>query len=208
MNKTLLILSLLYFSCSIALNQKPATETPGNPSSDLPQLLHNIELKWMPTETITSTDSTKLKTLGKHTFKINTFSDCRENSAEIGKNVEKESAKTVSTSTDIGAWCSDCFGVKLRDCGISVITDSANFTIDGCVNKFYVTEGKMYSGEIEIAFTVTNTTSNEKWSTVISGGYELWGKSYKADNYVQCFSNSLMIIIDSFLSNPKFSQER
>jgi len=205
MNKTLLILSLLYFSCSIALNQKPSTETPGNSSPDLPLVLHDIELKWMPTETITSTDSTKLKSLMKHTFKINTFSNCRENTTEIGKNIEKENVRTVSTTTDVGAWCSESFGVKLRDCGISVIADSANFTVDGCVKKFYVTESKMYAGEIEIAFTVTNTSNGEKWSTTISGGYELWGKSYKAENYVQCFSNALMIIIDSFLSNPKFS---
>ncbi|MGD9201353.1 MAG: hypothetical protein PVI26_07305, partial [Chitinispirillia bacterium] len=60
--------------------------------------------------------------------------------------------------------------------------------------------------EAELRIVVNTSEGQQKWAAILSAESENWGRTFSAENYYECLSNSLLFIIESFLKNTHLAQ--
>ena len=202
MKKNIVILLIFIISCTGSMSISAKKETTFQNKTEVME----IPLKWKPTETNIAIDSVNLKILQKYRFNIIPFNDCRQDTGIIGKNILRGSVRLVKTKTVVPDWCEKQIVSTLKNYGLTITEDSAHYTISACIHKFYVEEKKRYVGETELRIVVNTLEGQQKWAAILSAESENWGRTFSAENYYECLSNSLLFIIESFLKNTQLGQ--
>ncbi len=164
--------------------------------------LNGIELGWSPSLAWQSPDTLQYVGVGAHTFAVKPFSDSRPNKIQIGVYTGKKNNKpprTVSTKTDVAEWCTKHFSEGLRNYGIAVAPDTAEFMVTGTVDTFFVNETDQYRGTVVITLTVVRSSTGAKWSGRVMGGFEHWGRRFKQENFQQAYANALAGATEQFV---------
>lgn len=165
--------------------------------------LEGVSLRWKPTEEVGGVLSAASRAFQGKKVTVKPFEDAREEKELIGKNVEDEKPKLVTTHDDVGAWCAARLAAILREAGTPVVDADADLVITGKVTSFMVEEGDHYRGRVSVRLQVADGAGKELWAGAVSGSSKRFGRSYKEENYMETLSDAYLAALDAFFNDPK-----
>jgi hypothetical protein len=169
--------------------------------------LQNIPLKWTPKESIASMGALDLSGAILTTkIQFDPFTDARTDTASVGENREKSQPRPVTTSSDVPAFIADHMKEAMRGLGMTVVDSGGDVSLSAEVRQFFVTETNTYQGNVSLLVHLKNAAGKEIWSGVVLGSAEHFGRSYKADNYDETFSDMVLHVTYNLLANPAFHE--
>ena len=74
----------------------------------------------------------------------------------------------------------------------------------GNQEQFYVDETDTYKGDVRLLVTLTNASGTPVWTGATGGSATRFGRSYKAENYYETLSDSLIVATSNLLKDPRF----
>ena len=164
--------------------------------------LENIPLVWKPTTDVVSGGGLA----NSATIEVKPLTDRRAEPSFIAENREDKVPKRVTTNDNVPAWCSEHLAGVLQQSGYHVVGQGAQIIITGELLRFFVVETSNYSGEIVVKLTARNRSGTTLWSGTITGTAGRFGRSYKADNYYETLSDSLIDVVKFMGLNPGFTK--
>jgi hypothetical protein len=190
--------AVLFFACTMISAVSFST----------PVLLQNIPLKWTPTQSLSEMGpidvSGSLLTTKIH---IDTFVDTRSDSSTIAENREKPGKfLPVTTSGDVPGFITEHLKEVLHGASVEIVDGPGDVTLSGDIRQFFVTETNLYRGDLSVLVHLKNAKGKEIWSGVILGSAEHFGRSYKADNYYETMSDTIVNAAHNILTNPVFHE--
>jgi hypothetical protein len=171
------------------------------------KLLTGLPLVWKPTTELGSLTPINIVGLGGRKIQLQPFTDARENRELIGENREDaDEGKVfpVTTRDDVSAFVTDRFRFVARYYGLDTVANPGDVTIAGEVRSFFVTEDNTYQGDVSVKVRVISKDESVSWEGVAAGSENRWGRSYKADNYLETLCDSLINLAHRVLSNAEF----
>ncbi len=173
-----------------------------------PAVLENIPLKWSPTSTLAEMGPVDLAAPDLAVkIHVDALVDNRQNPTLIAQNTEKpDKPRPVTTSGDVGAFVTEHLRDTLRGAGLSIVDGAGDLTLSGEIRQYFVNEVNVYRGEASLVLHLKNGAGKEVWSGVVSGDAERFGRSYKADNYYEVLSDTLLRAAHNLLVNPGFHE--
>lgn len=152
--------------------------------------LEGVPLVWRPTD---RKDVGVVNLLGITDIKIQIepFVDTRPDKAKFGENQEDKQPKLVTTSGSVAEFCTRNFADTLRQFGLSVVPEGGDVVVGAEILEFMVTESNTYKGEVRLKVSVKRQDKTE-WIGLTSGTASRFGRSYKAENYYETISDSLL----------------
>jgi hypothetical protein len=173
-----------------------------------PAVLENIPLKWSPTSTLAEMGPLDLSAAELSVkVHVEALVDTRQNPTLIAQNTEKpDKPRPVTTSSDVGGFVTEHLKDTLRSGGLNIVDDAGDVTLTGEVRQFFVTEVNVYRGEASLVLHLKDSAGKELWTGVIVGDAERFGRSYRADNYYEVLSDTLLRAAHNLLANPTLHQ--
>ncbi len=165
--------------------------------------LEGVPLRFRPTDSTAKVLNEASRVFKLDEVQVKPFTDAREDKQLIGRNHEEDPARTVTTKDDVGAWCSTTLAGMLREAGIPVVDEGARYVISGKVTRFMVDEGGMYNGAVAMLVTVEDAKGKQLWTGLVTGASKRWGRSYKAENYLEALSDALVRAVNALVTDPK-----
>lgn len=165
--------------------------------------LEDVPLEFRATDSIAGVISDAASAFKTRKVTVKPFTDERDDKKLIGRNLQDEKPRLVTTKDDVGAWCSTQFTSILRDAGVPVVQSGAELVITGKVTRFQVDEKDVYKGVVALLITVQDAKGKELWSGLVTGEAKRWGRSFKDENYLESLSDALVRAIDGFFGDPK-----
>jgi hypothetical protein len=192
------ILASAFFACLLA----------GGAAYAGPKLLENIPLQWTPTDSLASLGPLDLSgPLLSSKIHVDLLVDTRENPSAVAENREKpDKVLPVTTSGNVAQFVTDHLKDTLRGAGLSIVDGPGDVNLSGEIRQFFVAETSMYHGDMSVLVHMKNAQGKEVWSGVILGSAERFGRSYKAENYYEAFSDMVLRAAYNLLSNPGFRE--
>ena len=167
--------------------------------------LENIPLVWKPTSTMAERGPLDLKGLEGAKLQVDPFADNRQNPGLIGQNRDKVPTRVVSTQEDVSRFVTYRVKTLMATEGVPIVETGGTVIMKGWVKRFFADETRRYNGEVELELSFVDAASGKVlWSFMTSGSSSRLGISYKADNYYEVLSDSLMGAVHELLRNPKF----
>ena len=165
-----------------------------------PRLLENIPLQWKPTSPLSSgvVQSTSVK------VSFAPLKDMRQNRELIAENREDDTPKPVTTKDDVGAFVTTHMREIFDRNGIMTVDSGGDAVVSGEVRQFFVEETGTYQGQIALHVTVQSPAGKVLWEGNASGTNSRFGRSYKAENYYETLSDSLIDATTNLLKDPEF----
>ncbi|HTX25353.1 MAG TPA: YajG family lipoprotein [Steroidobacteraceae bacterium] len=165
-----------------------------------PHLLENIPLMWKPTNPLSSgvVQSTSVK------VSFAPLKDVRQNPQLIAENREDQTPKPVTTKDDVGAFVATHMREIFDRNGVTTVDSGGDAIVSGEVRQFFVEETGTYQGQIALHVTVHGPSGKMLWEGSTSGTNSRFGRSYKAENYYETLSDSLIDATTNLLKDPEF----
>ena len=85
-----------------------------------------------------------------------------------------------------------------------VVDSGATHVLKAELKQFYVEEIDTYKGDVRMAVTLTNAAGTPVWQGITEGSASRFGRSYKAENYYEALSDSLIEATTNLVRNPGF----
>ena len=97
---------------------------------------------------------------------------------------------------------------NLRALGLQIVDSptSAARIIDGELVRFWTTETNLYRTEVRSVFTVRRPSGAVLWRGSAGGSAKRFGRSLKAGNYQQVYSDATLQMIENLVTNPGFQE--
>jgi hypothetical protein len=168
--------------------------------------LASVPLRWRPTDGAAAAVNAAARTFQGKKVRVVPFADARQDPQLIGRNVEDDQPRTVTTREDVGAWCADQLAELLRRAGVEVVPEGADLTVSGQVVAFFVEEDDRYRGAVALKLSVTDLEGKERWAGRILGDSDRFGRSYKYENYMETLSDALLHAAEGFFGAPELGR--
>ena len=211
MNKRLYILLAFLVGCATTGTGPGPTATSSNSVSNKPAAnapkpdkLENIALVWKPTTSVGSMGTIDLTDLEKAKLQVDRFADNRENRGFIGQNSEKQVPRKVTTPDDVSAFISNHMKSLMEGAGINVVDSGGTAILKGEIKQFFVNETELYKGDVRLRLTLTNPAGKVLWTGTTGGTANRFGRSYKAENYYESLSDSLIDVTYHLMQDAGF----
>ncbi len=166
-----------------------------------PKLLQDIPLQWKPTAELGAAVQSTHQRISFVAFK-----DVRDNPKLIAENREKSTPKPVTTKDDVGAFVSDSLRHIFDREGFNTVDSGGDLMISGEVRRLFVVETDTYNADVLLHITVQSRDGKTLWDGNTSGTATNFGRSYKAENYYEVISNSLIDATTTLLKNHDLAQ--
>ena len=192
---------------AIALAIAACATTPGDKGSAVQHKrdkLEGVPLVWKPTSRPDSLNVTEFAGAAEVKVQIDPIADTRKNPGLLGENRGRNTPRKVTTPDNVGAFVTDKFRMLIFQSGIDVVDSGATAIIRADLRSFYVDELYTYRGDVRIGVTVIDPSGKVLWRGIAAGTQGRFGRSYKADNYYETLSDSLIDAVDKLLKNPGF----
>ena len=169
-------------------------------------VLENIPLKWSPTSTLAEMGPVDLSAADLAVkIQIEPLVDSRQNPTLIGQNTEKpDKPLSVTTSSDVPEFATEHLKDTLKAAGLSVVDNGGDLILMGEIRQYFVAETNTYHGELSLVLHLKNRAGKELWSGSITGDAERFGRSYRADNYMEVLADTLLKAAHNLMTNPGF----
>jgi hypothetical protein len=187
----------------------PSAEAGGLPfrKKKADPLLTNMPLIWKATTSITKFGMVNITGLSRVKIRFATMTDGRLKKDLVGENreeAEEGKIKPVATPDDVAAFLTEHIRFLLDENGIATVTEKGDVVLSGTIKRFFVVETNTYQGEVMLAMQVADAAGNVRWEGMVSGGAKRFGSSYKADNYCETLSDSVVEAMYKLLSSADF----
>lgn len=168
--------------------------------------LENIPLLWKPTTGMFSIGSAELGELQNARLQIDRVTDIRENAALIGQNHEEQTPRQVTTPDDVSAFVTNRMKALMSAAGIKVVDSGGTAILKTELRQFFVDETNIYEAAVILRVTLTDPNGNVLWSGLTGGAASRFGRSYKAENYYETLSDSLVGAVHQLIQNRGFRE--
>jgi hypothetical protein len=166
--------------------------------------LENSPLVWKPTTKVASLGVVDISGLSNVKLQVPKVADGRQNPTLLGENKEKAAPRIITTSDDVPAFVTEHMKQLISGAGINVADAGATHILKAELKQFYVEEIDTYKGDARLVVTLTNASGKELWAGTTGGSATRFGRSYKAENYYETLSDSLLEATYNLLKNPTF----
>jgi hypothetical protein len=167
--------------------------------------LEGVPLRFKPTDSTAKVLNETSRAFKLNKVQVKPFTDERDDKQLIGRNSEEDALRTVTTKDDVGAWCATAFGSLLRDAGVPLVDQGAQYVVSGKVTRFMVDETNMYNGVVAMLITIQDAKGKQLWTGLVTGEAKRWGRSYKAENYMETLSDALVRAVNAIVTDPKLN---
>jgi hypothetical protein len=199
MNKRLYFLLAFLVGCTTTGTGTGPTASSSNAPSNTaavnapkPDKLENIPLVWKPTTSVGAMGSIDLTDLENAKLQVDRLADDRKNRGFIGQNSEKQTPRKVTTPDDVSAFVTDHMKSLIAGAGINVVDSGGTAILKGEIKQFFVDETETYKGDVRLQLTLANPAGKVLWTGTTGGAASRFGRSYKAENYYETLSDSLI----------------
>lgn len=169
--------------------------------------LENIPLVWRPEREPVAKMPPTDTGLREVKLKLTPATDARENPKLIGESKVKLPVRKVTTADDVPGFVTERLKYLLSKAGMVVVESGETAVLKSEIKRYFVTEtDENYSGEVRIAFTVTDPAGNAKWEGVSSGTSTRVGGTYRVANYYESLSDALTLATTSLLYDASFQK--
>lgn len=204
MNKRLYFLLAFLVGCATTGTGNGPTASSPNSASNKADKLGNIPLVWKPTRSVAPLGSVDQKDLENANLQIDRLADNRENRGFIGQNNEKLNPRKVATPDDVSAFVTDHMKSLIARAGINVEDSGATAILKGEIKQFFVDEAETYNGDVRLRLTLTDPAGKVLWTGKTAGAASRFGRSYRAENYYEALSDSLIEATNHLLQDDDF----
>ena len=171
-------------------------------------VLENIPLKWSPTSTMAEMGPVDLSAADLAVkIQVEPLVDSRQNPTLIGQNTEKpDKPLTVTTSSDVPEFATGHLKDTLKAAGLSVVDGGGDLILMGEIRQYFVAETNTYHGELSLVLHLKNRAGKEALgvATITGDAEARFGRSYRADNYMEVLADTLLKAAHNLLTNPGF----
>jgi|KBSSwiStaDraftv2_1062776.scaffolds.fasta_scaffold25389_6 hypothetical protein len=196
-----------------AKSTAPATSTTTTTTTTKPAAapakrdkLENSPLVWKPTTNVSSLGSVDLTGLSNTKLQIAKVADGRQNPTLLGENKEKGVPRVITTADDVPMFVTDHMKQLMSSAGINTVDSGGTHVLKTELKQFYVEESDTYKGDVRMTVTLTNAAGKAVWTGTTGGSAQRFGRSYKAENYYETLSDSLIEATYNLLRNPSFHE--
>ena len=169
--------------------------------------LENIPLIWKPTTTMAERGPLDLRGLEGATLQIDPLIDNREDKAYIGVNKSKIPNRKVTTEEDVARFVTYQMKTLMAAQGVPIVDSGGTVAMKGSIKRFFAEEASRYNADVELELSFVDVaTGKVLWSFMTSGNSSRYGITYKAANYYEVLSDSLLGATYELIRNPKFKQ--
>jgi hypothetical protein len=165
----------------------------------------SLELTFITEDMFDDIRNLNVEILNGASLAIGSVVDSRPNKETLGKYTKDSEAgvyQSVSTTTDVRAWIENSikrtfssYGVELAD------KSSAEFILDIAVKKLFVKEVNSYQGTFAYIVKLSKADGTTLFEKLITGKDGTVGKTFKANNYNQILSASLINGVRTLLNS-------
>jgi hypothetical protein len=167
------------------------------------KLLERVPLQWKPTSQVSLGTLETVQT----PIQFETFKDARDKPELIAENREDDGKpKPVTTSDDVGAFVSTHMRELFNKAGLNTVDSNGAVVVKGEVRQFFVVETGTYEGTVAVHLTLVGRNGNTLWSGTASGDAKRFGRSYRAENYYEVLSDSVVNTTSSMLQSAEFQK--
>ena len=166
--------------------------------------LEGIPLVWKSTTQIGEAGAIDLTGIQQTKIQVNGLTDSRESTNLIGENREEDRARKVTTSDNVATWCTSRLKTLLGQFGLDVVDSDGDVIVRGEIKRFFVAETSTYEGDVGLKIEVVSKDGKTLWSGMAGGTATRFGRSYKADNYYEALSDSLVDAVENLVKNGGF----
>jgi hypothetical protein len=208
---------LLIAGCAATGSSRTSTSTtslntskPSQPSSTAAaparkrDRLENIPLVWKPTTSVAKLGAVDLTGLANSKLQIDPVTDNRSDPGFIGQNSEKQPARKVTTPDNVSAFVTDHMRKLFGSGGINVVDSGGTTVLKSEIQQFFVEETETYKGDVRLKVTLSDASGKQLWTGITGGTSTRFGRSYKAENYYETLSDSVIEAVYNLLQNPGF----
>jgi hypothetical protein len=168
--------------------------------------LENSPLVWKPTTSVSSIGSVDLTGLSNTKLQIAKVADGRQNPTLLGENKEKAVPRVITTADDVPLFVTEHMKQLISSAGINTVDSGGTHVLKTELKQFYVEESDTYKGDVRMIVTLTNASGKAVWTGTTGGSAQRFGRSYKAENYYETLSDSLIEATYNLLRNPSFHE--
>ncbi len=142
--------------------------------------------------------------LGNVKLQVPKLADGRQNPTLLGENKEKARPRLITTPDDVPAFVTQHMKQIIAAAGLDVVDSGGTRVLKGELKQFYVDETDTYKGDVRLMVTLTDANGKAVWTGTTGGTSTRFGRSYKAENYYETLSDSLIEATYNLLKNPGF----
>lgn len=169
--------------------------------------LEGSALVWKPTTDVATLGAVDRTGLENTKLQIAPVAEGRQNTTLIGENKENPSKiRIMTTNDDVPAFVTQHLSDVISRAGVQVTNSGANRILKSELKGFYVEETDLYKGDVRLVVTLTDESGKTLWSGTTGGRSQRFGRSYKAENYYETLSDSLIEATYYLLRNPSFHE--
>ncbi len=163
--------------------------------------LLNVDLVFDPEDDIEDIEIWNIVLFTKLRIRVEKFTDVRNKKYLIGKNLEDDEPKLVTTVTDVAEWCTDNFKMILTTLGLKIVEDNPDIIITAVIQKFYTLEESTYGADVILRYKVKDRYGQIIWEESIIGEANTWEDSYDLDVYIELLSDAFLEAAHRLLEN-------
>jgi hypothetical protein len=145
-----------------------------------------------------------LPVTGVHVGPVN---DVRVKNDRIGENLEEiKPVPVFAGALEPAQFVRDTTRDLLSRAGLTVTPDAggAACVLVSDLHYFWTQETSTYEAEVRLTLTVRDRGGRQLWKGTINGTAQRFGRSLKAENYQEVFSDAMADLVQSLLGNAGF----
>jgi hypothetical protein len=166
--------------------------------------IDDLRLVMTPSESTRPAATALAAAFGHRSVRVEPFDDARDSTWHVGRyddglNTREHGRNlTVSTHGDVAGFCRAQLVELLRGGGVPVVETGGDLVLSGAVERFFVEEDEKYVGSVTLDLKVADPAGKVLWSGKAIGFKRKWGRSFKADNYMETLSDALLTAFTSW----------
>jgi hypothetical protein len=164
-----------------------------------------VPLKFRPTSQLNM--NTFAGSLPESSAHVGPVADARDNRDQVGENLENTRPIPVfAQGTEPTLFVQNALRDLMSRSGVKVTEDraAADRVLVTDLHRFWTQETSTYESEVRATVTVQDRGGRQLWKGTVNGTAERFGRSLKAENYQEVFSDAMVNMVEGLLNNPGF----
>lgn len=164
---------------------------------------NSIPLVWKPTTSVAKAGTIDLTGRANAKLRVE-VTDNRNDPGFIGRNTEKLPPRKVTTPDNVAAFVNEHLNQLISSTGVTEIDSAGTVILKAEILQFFVEETETYNGDVRLKVTLIDRSGNPVWTGITGGASTRFGRSYKAENYYETLSDSLIEAVHNLMQNASF----
>lgn len=136
---------------------------------------------------------------------INPVTDARVDPGRIGISEEEDNTPIYyAAGQNPGDFVRNVLAKELTTLGLPITANQAAAThaLNLQLQKFWVTEGNNYLGEVTVGAALVDINGQLLWQGQLTGAAKRWGRSFEEDNFLEAYSDMVLDLAERVAMDP------